>query len=190
MKEKKLTPKQELFVKEYLVDLNATRAAIRAGYKESSAGDIGGQLLAKTHIKAAIDAAKGKRADKVEVSAERVIKEIMRMAFYDPADIMLPVAKDTVEFVDDVQISDGRIYGLRGPGDIRMLKEDVRRAIVGWSWDKNGNFVVKLADKAKALDQLARHLALYNDKVEVSGLDGLAERLARAAGRLKDEGNA
>lgn len=190
MKERKLTPKQELFVKEYLVDLNAKRAAIRAGYSERNADKIGSQLLDNSRVRDAINAAKEQRAEKVEVSAERVIKEIMRMAFYDPADIMLPVAKEAVEFVDDVQISDGRIYGLRGPGDIRMLKEDVRRAIVGWSWDRNGNFVVKLADKAKALDQLARHLALYNDKVEVSGFDGLAERLARAAGRLKDEGNA
>lgn len=57
------------------------------------------------------------------------------------------------------------------------MPKKLRRAIVGWGYDRNQNFTVKLADKSKALDQLARHLSLYNDKLEVTGLNALAERL-------------
>jgi phage terminase small subunit len=179
IREKKLTPKQERFVAEYLIDLNATQAAIRAGYGAANAETIGYQLLQKTPVKAAIDAALAKRAEKSEITAERVLSEIAAMATWDPADIMMEIGIDNNP---DVRLGDdGKIYGLRGPGDIRRLPERVRRAIVGWGYDRNQNFTVKLADKSKALDQLARHLALYNDKVEVGLTEALAERLERAA---------
>jgi len=179
-----LTPKQAAFVREYLIDLNATQAAIRAGFSEKTAGRQAVELLNKTHVKAAVDAASAKRAEKLEISAERVLTEISRMAFYDPLDL-IEIIRDALpdEIADDVKLSeDGKIItGLRCAQDIKHLPENVRRAIVGWGYDRNQNFTIKLADKSKALDQLARHLALYNDKVEVSVTDALAERLERAA---------
>lgn len=181
---KTLTPKQERFVAEYLIDLNATQAAIRAGFSEKSAHDIAAQLLGKTHIKAAIDAAVSKRSEKTEITADRVLKEISRMAFYDPLDL-IEIVRDALpeDVAGNVELSDDgkAITGLRSARDIKYLPEDVRRAIVGWGYDRNQNFTVKLADKSKALDQLARHLALYNDKVEVGLTEALAERLERAA---------
>lgn len=175
-----LTAKQQRFVEEYLVDLNATQAAIRAGYSQNTAQEIGAENLTKPLIRAAIDAAKAERSEETGITAARVLAEIARMAFYDPAAIMLEIGE--ADFAGRVSIDDdGKIYGLRGPSDIRRLPEDVRRAIVGWGWDRNQNFTVKLADKSKALDQLARHLSLYNDRLEVTGLDALAERLARAS---------
>lgn len=179
-----LTDKQAQFVREYLLDLNATQAAIRAGYSEKNASRIASELLDKTHVRDAIDAAKEKRAEKTDITAERVLTEIARMAFYDPSEIMREIGEEDADDDGRYRYSDdGKIYGLRGPGDIRALPENVRRVIVGWSWDKAGNFVVKLADKSKALDQLARHLSLYNDKLEVTGVDALADRLMRAAQR-------
>ena len=179
-----LTDKQAQFVREYLLDLNATKAAIRAGYSERSAENQGARLIGNDEVRAAIDAAKVKRSEKTEITAERVLAEIARMAFYDPADIMREIGDEDADDEGRYRYSDdGKIYGLRGPGDIRSLPENVRRAITGWSWDKAGNFVVKLADKSKALDQLARHLSLYNDKLEVTGVDALADRLMRAANR-------
>ncbi|TIW56693.1 MAG: terminase small subunit [Mesorhizobium sp.] len=184
-----MTPKQEQFVREYLLDLNATQAAIRAGYSERTANEQGARLLANASVKAAIDAAKIKRTDKLEISGERVLKEISRMAFYDPLDL-IEIVREALpeELADDVKLSDdGKvIHGLRSAQDIKFLPEDVRRAIVGWGYDRNQNFTLKLADKSKALDQLARHLSLYSDKLEVTGLDALADRLARAAKRVSD----
>lgn len=185
-----MTPKQEQFVREYLIDLNATQAAIRCGYsagKDNRNAQVqGDRLLSNAEVQQAIAKANQKRLATTEITAERVLKEISRMAFYDPLDL-IEIIRDALpdEIADDVELSDdGKVItGLRNARDLKYLPEDVRRAVVGWGYDRNQNFTLKLADKSKALDQLARHLALYNDKLEVTGLDALADRLARASKR-------
>lgn len=180
-----LTPKQRRFVEEYLIDVNATKAAVRAGYSNRTAKEQGAQLLCKAHVREAIDAGKVKRSGKLGLDADRVLEEIAVVAFYDPAELMIDGEAD--DDTDDAIKIDGRvIYGLRGPADIKRLPETARRAIVGWGYDRNQNFTVKLADKLRALDQLARHLSLYNDKLEVTSLNGLADRLARVKARVNE----
>lgn len=185
-----LTPKQARFVENYLLDLNATQAAIRAGYSAKTANEQGPRLLAHPEIKSAIDAAKIERSERTEIEAERVLKEIAAMAFYDPADLV-GVAR---EIKREEECRDGEgvvemngkryaVSGITSPAHIAGLPEGVRRAIVGWGWDKNQNFTLKLADKSKALDQLARHLSLYNDRLEVSSVEALGDRIARAKAR-------
>ena len=123
-----------------------------------------------------------KRAEKTEIEAERILFEIAAMALYDPADLMIdgePEGDEPAEIILDGRV----IYGIRSAADIRRLPEKLRRVIVGWGWDRNGNFTVKLADKSKALDQLCHHLGLHNDKLAVGRLDDLAARLARAKKR-------
>ena len=73
---KKLTDKQKMFVKEYLIDLNATQAAIRAGYSESTAKEIGCENLTKPNIAEAIQEAMSERSEKVEIKAEDVLTGI------------------------------------------------------------------------------------------------------------------
>ena len=70
----KLTPKQEAFVREYLVDLNATRAAIRAGYSPKTAREQASRLLSNVNVMDAISAGKAARAEKLEVTAEQVLQ--------------------------------------------------------------------------------------------------------------------
>jgi phage terminase small subunit len=146
-----LTPKRERFVEEYLIDLNATRAYRAAGY----AGDDnvcaveGHRLLSDPKVSAAVADRRAALSEKAEVSQERIVQEFCRMGFYDPASIASqPMA---------------------GPEDIPNLPEEVRRAIVGWGWDRAGNFTIKLADKNAALVNLGRHLGMFTDKVEQSG---------------------
>ena len=74
-----LTPKQQCFVDEYLIDLNATRAAIRAGYSAKTAEQQGPRLLGNVGVKAAIDAAKEKRAERTNINADRVLNGISRL---------------------------------------------------------------------------------------------------------------
>lgn len=74
-----LTAKQKMFVQEYLVDLNATQAAIRAGYSQKRAGEIGYQLLQKTTIQAAIDSAMKKRGKRVEINQDYVIEKLLEI---------------------------------------------------------------------------------------------------------------
>jgi phage terminase small subunit len=188
MSDAALTPKQAQFVVEYLIDLNATQAAIRAGYSPNTAREQASRLLDRPHVQAAIDAGKVGRSERTAITADRVLGEIASMAFYDPAEIMLEITNPGDGDVEPVRIGDNdKLYGLRGPSDIRRLPEDVRRAIVGWGYDRNQNFTIKLADKSKALDQLARHLALYNDSLRIGGLEGLADRLDRAVRRPADD---
>lgn len=77
MGSKKLTNKQKMFCAEYLVDLNATQAAIRAGYSEKTAKNIGAENLAKPYLNEYIQELMDKRADKVEISADDVLKDIL-----------------------------------------------------------------------------------------------------------------
>lgn len=146
-----LNDKQARFVEEYLVDLNATQAAIRAGYSEKTAGAIGAENLTKPEIVDAIAAAKLARSERTQVTADRVLEELACLGLYDPGEI----AK----------------WPMDGPADIPNLPEPVRRAIVGWGWDKKGNFTLKLSNKLGALVEIGRHLGIAQ-RLEHTGKDG------------------
>lgn len=75
----KLTDKQKEFVRQYLVDLNATQAAIRAGYSERTASRIGPQLLGKNCVREAIEKAQAKRARRVEVTQDYVLSNLVEV---------------------------------------------------------------------------------------------------------------
>ena len=77
-----LTAKQEVFVREYLTDMNATQAAIRAGYSPRNPGDIAAQLLGKTHIQQAIKAAQDKQARRLEISQDDVVEDLWSEAHF------------------------------------------------------------------------------------------------------------
>lgn len=85
---KKLTAKQKRFVEEYLIDLNATQAAIRAGYSERTAHSIGHELLRKPEIQAAIAEKMAERSKRVEVTADRVLEEWWAIATADPNELI------------------------------------------------------------------------------------------------------
>lgn len=162
MSKDKLTPKQERFIAEYLIDLNATQAAIRAGYSEKTAHSIGQENLHKPVIAAEIAKRQSKAAQKLEVTGERVLRELEYLAFYDPAD----VAMCTDENGEPIEI--------KCPRDIAKLPVHIRKAIVGWSWDRNNNFTLKFAPKPATLEMLGRHLNLWDS----TGDDALKQGLA------------
>lgn len=154
---KKLTPKQEMFVKEFLVDLNATQAAIRAGYSERTANEQGARLLANASISDAVAKAMKKRSERTEVTADRVLKEYAKLAFFDPRKL----------YRDD-----------GSPIPIKELDDETAAAVAGLDiqelYDKEGNFIgytkkYKLSDKIRALDSIAKHLGMFVDRVEHSG---------------------
>ncbi|MFQ9772226.1 MAG: terminase small subunit [Oscillospiraceae bacterium] len=83
-----MTKKQKRFVQEYLIDLNATQAAIRAGYSPDTAGSIGNENLKKPEIKAAIDKAEAERSKRTGINQDRVLQEIAKLAFLNPTDVV------------------------------------------------------------------------------------------------------
>lgn len=83
-----LTAKQKTFVQEYLIDLNATQAAIRAGYSKKTAEQQASRLLSNVKVQEAVQVAMDKRAEKVEISAEQVLQRWIDIAFADPNEII------------------------------------------------------------------------------------------------------
>lgn len=169
-----MNEKQKRFVAEYLIDLNATKAAERAGYSEKTAGSQGHDLLKNPEIAAAIQKAMDKRTAKLEITAERVLNELAKLAFANMSDYIQITDKGEA-FVDFSKLTPEQAAAIQeirvdesggGGGDGR--RERVQRT------------TFKLADKGLNLERLGRHLKLFTDKVEVSGLDGLYERLQEA----------
>ena len=141
----RLTPKQACFVEEYLVDLNATQAAIRAGYSERRASEFGYSLLQKNTVQGAIEAAQRERSARTGVTADRVVQEIARVAFSSLRDV-----------------------ATWGPSGVQVRPDDEitpeAAAAIAEISETNTGVKVKLHNKVAALEQLARHVGLYNDR--------------------------
>lgn len=146
----RLTNKQKKFIDEYLVDLNATQAAIRAGYKEKAAYRTGAENLRKPQIQEEIQKRMQERQQRTEVTQDMVVKELAAIAFARATDYA-EVKGGTVRIKDTDVLSDQQI-----------------RAIAGIKEGANG-IEIKLNDKEKALELLGRHLGMWNDKIKVDG---------------------
>lgn len=143
----KLTPKQIKFIDEYLIDLNATQAAIRAGYSKKTAQRIGSENLSKPLLQAEIQKRRNKLQTKCEITQERVLRELAAIAFASGADFAKVVtggAFDTVRMI---------------PTD-KLLPEKLA-AIAGVKMTANG-VEVKLHDKVRALEMLGKYLGLFD----------------------------
>ena len=152
-----LTPKQRRFVEEYPLDLNATQAAIRAGYSAKTADKIGTQLLGKTSIKAAIAAALAERSKRTEVTADRVVRELALVAFSDVGDL-LDFSGDGLTLRPACQVPE------RARRAVSSVK--VRRQVEGKGEDAREVELIefKFWSKTDALDKLARHTGVYPAK--------------------------
>lgn len=161
----KLTAKQIRFVDEYLVDLNATQAAIRAGYSEKTANTIGAQNLAKLSIQAEILRRQKDLQRRTAISQDRVIKELARVAFADVADYVQ--VETRIINRGDIEVP----LELAVHKETAELSADQRAAIASIKQGANG-VEIKLHDKIKALELLGRHIGMFNDKLSLSGTDG------------------
>lgn len=168
--ENKLTERQEQFCNEYLIDLNATQAAIRAGYKEKTAYSAGQRLLKHVEIQKRIQQLKNERSERTEISQDRVLKELAAIAFADATDFVQVTEKplynsDGEKMLDNsgkiIMIPDVEIT------ETEKLKPEQKKAIASIKQGRNG-IEVKLNDKTKALELLGRHLGMWNDKQEIN----------------------
>lgn len=155
-----LTPKQKRFVAEYLVDLNATAAAIRAGYSKKTAEVIGYENRRKPQIEAAINQAIQEREKRTEITQDMVLRETAKLAFFD---------------IRKMFDNNGK------PLDISELDDATAAALVGLDvqdiTDQDGDYVsyvkkYKIADKIKALELLGKHLGTWEPK-DNGGNDGV-----------------
>lgn len=173
MTTKKLTAKQEMFVSEYLKDLNATQAAIRAGYSEKSASRIGVELLNKTQVASAIADSKAKRLKETKVDANYVLKRLIEIDEMDVCDILdgtgnfkpiteWPLAwRRTISGLDIQELMVGEV-------------ETVMRKI-------------KWPDKVKNLELLGKHIDVqaFKEQHKVEGEIDMVSPLLAARKRLE-----
>lgn len=175
-----MTDKQRAFCAEYLVDLNATQAAIRAGYSESTARSIGHENLTKPDIEAEIQRLMKERASRVEVTSDMVLRELLNLACVDV----------------------GQVFGENGSLlPIHSIPENVRKAIsgidvyeeyAGHGEDRENigqTKKLRFWDKTKALEMLGRHLKMFTEKLEHSGPNG-GPIQTEAKARSEDEAKA
>lgn len=172
----KLTDKQKKFIDEYLVDLNATQAAIRAGYKEKTAYRTGAENLRKPQIQREIQKRMQERQQRTEVTQDMVVKELAAIAFSratDYVEIRSNGVCSTVVIKPTSDLSDQQI-----------------RAIAGIKEGANG-IEIKLNDKEKALELLGRHLGMWNDKLDIKtpAIDESIKEMEAYFEQLKESGS-
>lgn len=161
-----LTPKQQQFVAEYLIDLNATEAYKRAGYKAKNsnvAGVEAHKLLKNPKIADAVTAGMKAREERTHITADRVLQELARIAFFDPRKL-LDASGNPRSLADLDDDTAAAVAGLdlleeyRGEGKDRVFVGYVKK--------------FKIADKNTALTNAMKHLGILTEKTELTGKDG------------------
>lgn len=162
----KLTAKQELFCNEYLIDLNATQAAIRAGYSVDTAKQMGCENLAKPYLNEYISELKAIRLKKCEISQENVLKELAKIGFANIRNFYNPDGN----LRKPHELDDNSAAALASI-DVDEIKEYNRdtgtRDVVGITKK------IKLHSKTTALDLLGRHLGIFEKDNKQRSSEGL-----------------
>jgi len=164
--------KRELFAREYIVDLNATKAAERAGYSAKSAYSQGHRLLKDGEVKAEIQRLMNQRGERLDISADRVLQELAKLAFFDPRSLF------------NADGSPKNIHELDGNSAAAVAALEVHELFDGAGDEKHAYGLVrkvKLTDKVRSLEQLAKHLQLFNERP--GGDDSLMNELIDAIER-------
>lgn len=149
-----MTRKQERFVEEYLVDLNATQAAIRAGYSPASAQQISSEMMSKPVVRARIDTAMAELSKRTGVSQERVIRELAKVAFVNPTDV---IDFESAKLLDSATSDD--------TAAIASVKVKTIPTADGMGVERE----IKVADKLKALELLGKHFGMFTDNINLHG---------------------
>lgn len=188
-----LTAKQKRFCDEYLIDLNATQAAIRAGYSEKTAYRTGADNLRKPQIEEYIAKRQKELSRSTEITQERVIKELALIAFSNNADYAHVVEKklqvEAGGALVDVLDKDGKpvMYRTVEPVLTEELTEEQKRALAVIKKGRDG-LEVKSCDKVKALELLGKHLGIFTDKIEANVNDTTRSELQELLAQRKARG--
>ena len=167
-----MTKKQKIFADEYLIDLNATRAykvAYPSVKKDETAAQAGSRMLRNVKVAAYIQERMEERQKRTEITQDRVLQELAAIAFAKATDYA-EIKNECVRIRDTAELDEQQI-----------------RALAGIEEGKCG-IKVKMNDKEKALELLGRHLGMFKDKVEVSGLEDEKKKLGDILEQLRGGG--
>jgi len=164
-----LTPRQGAFVREYLVDLNASAAAVRAGYSAATANRIGPRLLSNVGVAAAIAEAQAERSKRTEVTQDRVILELARIAFGDSHRVM-SWGPEGVKLRPSAELTD----------DEAAIVAEASQTVT----EAGGTIRLKTVDKLGALKLLGTHLGMFVERREVNSTLALPAEWGRIQGAI------
>lgn len=167
----KLTAKQKKFVEEYLIDLNATQAAIRAGYSPNTAQEQSSRLLSNVMVKNEIDKAMAERSRRTGISQDRVLRELAKIAFVNPNDV-INFRDATVKMTSEENLA-----------TIASVKVKEIPGEYGNATERE----VKLYDKLRALDLLGKHLGMFKENVNINANVNSTKKLDSILKELGDE---
>lgn len=196
-----MNEKHKRFSEEYITDLNATQAAIRSGYSQNRAGEIGYQLLQRKDIQEYISELRKEQQEKAKIKVEDIVRQYLALGTYDIQDYY-----ETAYMIHYIQSDDTkgqrvkRKFGselsaqqydeLRDKykvyySPVQRLKafenmtKDQRVAIQGIKYDKAGNKILQLSNKQSAIDSLAKHLGMFIDKQQVEHSGQIVKRIIK-----------
>lgn len=152
MAKRQLSEQRQRFVEEYLIDLNGTQAAIRAGYSVKTAQEQSSRLLSNVMVQEAISKAMAARSKRTGVNQDRVVLELAKIAFVKMTDLVDGSGKIREDATDD------------DLSCIESIKYKHSDTDTGYSVERE----VKVASKLKALELLGKHLGMWNDKIDVN----------------------
>lgn len=161
-----MTPKQTRFVSEYRKDLNATQAAIRAGYSPKVANREGTRLLSNAVIAAAVAQKTGQQLEKADLTAERVLEEMRRCAFADPRSLF--DAAGNLRPIHELTAEEAACIG-----SFEVIKKNAEAG----DGIMDTVHKVKILDKTRTLEMLGKHFALLTERVHHTADDVLVEAL-------------
>ncbi len=151
----KLTEKQQCFIDEYLIDLNATQAAIRAGYSVKTAQEQSARLLSKVMVQQAISEAIAERSRRTGINQNRILIELARIALLNPKAL--------------VNLEDATVNPEASPDDLAAIASVKVKRFPTKDGGEGIEREVKFYDKIKAIELLGKHLGMFKDRIELSG---------------------
>lgn len=167
-----LTPQQQRFVDEYLIDLNATQAAIRAGYSSDTATEQGSRLLRNVNVGKAVSDAMAERSVRTRVTADRVLTELARVGFSDIRNVVAWRANVAeTDKVDEDGVPETRAFNEVELVGSDVIDHDAAAAVAEISQTKDGALKVKMHAKIPALIEIGKHLGIAQ-KHEHTGPEG------------------
>jgi len=162
-----MTDKQSLFVQEYLIDLNATKAAIRAGYSKRTATGQASRLLTKVKVQKLIQGAMKEREQRTGITQDRVLRELALIAFADMKDYVEIDEYGGVKIIpfDDARMSEGASRAVSGVKEVRRIMGSGEGAGKDMVMEIRQEY--KHHDKVRALELIGNHLGMWKDKSEI-----------------------
>lgn len=171
MAKRELTIRENCFVEEYLIDLNATQAAIRAGYSPKTARQIASELLSKPNISVAIARAMAERSKRTGITQDRVLTELAKVAFLKMTDVVDAEGRIREDATDEDKAC------------IESIKYKSSTTDGGFSEERE----VKVSSKLKALEMVGRHLGMFESETSKAQMQIARERLELEKKRVAGE---